>query len=29
MKLYSDVFSNTEIISDSYPFKELYEGVAV
>lgn len=29
MKLFSDVFSGTEVISDSYPFKEVFDGVAV
>ena len=29
MRLYSDIWTDTEVISDSYPFKEVFEGVAV
>lgn len=29
MRIFEDVFSGDEIVSDSYPFVELYEGVVV
>lgn len=29
MKLYSDAFTGTEVLSDSYKFEELYNGAAV
>lgn len=29
MKLYSDIFSGTEVISDSYPSTEIFDGVAI